>query len=144
MRVFRVAHSSLTSQVGTQDVPAGPYATREVRDRCRALAGMHWAHGDGSHPSPVWCHILNGIDPSEVCAFDSMESLLNWFADWHRALVTDGFEVFVYDVPDDKVRVGTFGQALFVYSSAVLADRFPIPVENTQLTLWGTSSPDSE
>lgn len=119
MKVWRVAHNTLQYQ----GLPSGPYILDGLSDEASwAVDDMRCAHSDSSHPAPSWDDTLGYIRSWERCGFDSEESLYSWFEGFAGMLDSQGFEIWVYEVPEDKVRVGKFGQALFSQDSAVLKD----------------------
>lgn len=136
MRVYRVAHGTRTSTESGTAFPTGPYTAGAGKAR-RVLVCAH--SGDGQvahHPSPQVCPELGYISPDEVCGADSLDSLLDWFSGHLQLLADEGFRVWVYDVPDDMVRVGVHGQALFPPAFAELVSSDPIPASDVQLPLF--------
>lgn len=127
MIVYRLAHREVVDR--RTGIPCGPYATGEY---CNAWADRHdkmrrfFAAQDklcrltnnGEHPTPWADPRLNGIEPNEVCGFESVESLNLWFRGCLTDLEEIGFEVQQFDVPDDLVRVGMSGQAIFPVKNA--------------------------
>lgn len=117
MRVWRVAHETYNLYDG---FPAGPYITKYLPvEVISATDDMAHSHNDSRHPCPDWDSELNEIREAESCGFASREALFEWFeAEWHDMLQSAGFRVYEYEIPDDKVRVGRVGQALFERSAA--------------------------
>ena len=140
MLVYRVGHRSKTLRVDGRDFPWGPYAYATAQDYTSDLLDMIFAHsGEGSHlhhPSPMYDPDLHGIRDWEVCGFDSMDALLNWFESWHRTLADNGFRIFVYEVPDHEVRVGAYGQCVFPPSAAEQVAVHDFDLESVQLSLF--------
>lgn len=137
MRVFRVGHATRTIRVDDVRIPVGPYSDLSASD---SLRDMVWSHSrpcaELHHPSPDFCPELRYIDLDEVCAFDSMPALLDWFESWHRTLAENGFRIWIYDVPDSAARVGTFGQVVFRPARARLVDVQDFELKDEQLTLF--------
>lgn len=121
MRVWRVAHSTARAD----GFPAGPYSHNGVipSDASARLWAMADDHSYGTHPSPHADFALGWIDAHERCGFDSRDALNSWFDDWTTALAVSGFCVWEYEVPDDAVRVGRRGQAVFSALEAVEVGR---------------------
>lgn len=140
MIVYRVAHATRTAFVpGPGDFPAGPYNGLSYRDKTPTLRRMISAHSGNAthHLGPCWDRFLNGISPNEVCGFDALDSLLDWFERWFLVLNEAGFVVWVYDVPDADVRVGQGGQAVFRADAARLVRTEPLPLTDQQLAFFG-------
>lgn len=130
MKVYRVGHS-VALDVG---FPSGPYTCRGVPSADVArMWGMASAHMGGTHPSPYADSLLGGISAAERCAFDSIDALNRWFDGFGDALADAGFEVWTYEVPDWAVRVGRYGQAVFVANEAVEIERHAFKPEQTAL-----------
>lgn len=174
MRVFRVAHHTITDTavVGTASFPAGPYCFETddygLKDRVRGI--LRHTQWDAHHPAPFEDRALGTIYGYEVCGFVSESALMDWFAGCLKGLDEAGFRLWVYEVPDTDVRVGSkAGQLVFAASEAkpVLTSRFPLDPQQLPLfepgdvlsgpgvrdseapgqapmTGQGTSSPDQE
>ncbi|MFJ3084393.1 hypothetical protein ACIPJG_32205 [Streptomyces halstedii] len=126
MKVWRVAHS----EARYQDFPSGPYIEEGLPEKVdQNIDGMRWAHGDRSRPEPHHDASLQRILPRERCGFDSESALYEWFKGYEELLRENGFKVWVYEVPDDKVRVGNFGQALFDQDHLALVDSYDFKKE---------------
>jgi hypothetical protein len=98
---------------------------------------MFSAHSDAYHPSPSWDRELGYIFDHEHCGFNSREALYEWFADYTRVLSECGFRVFVYDVADEYVRVGSLGgQAIFDRCAAIEKSREDLDLAPAQLELF--------
>ncbi|WP_330478665.1 hypothetical protein OG301_26670 [Streptomyces platensis] len=140
MRVYRVGHATKTRNIAGAAFPVGPYNGLSFDQITEELERMIWAHsGPGSenhHPAPHRCPVLRSIASAEVCGFESLEALLDWFQRYIRALDDNQFRIWVYDVPDDLVRVGTFGQAVFVAAEATLLETSSVPLADQQLALF--------
>lgn len=136
MKVYRVGHLSRTQDIEGVIVPLGPYAGLDWSDVSDAHEEMLYAHSNMSHPAPRYCPKLRCIATEEICGFDSMESLLNWFERYHSTLTDSGYCVFVYDVDDEIARVGTLGQVVFSVHFAEEVDSFPLPLADTQLAIF--------
>ncbi|ADE43472.1 hypothetical protein phiSA1p28 [Streptomyces phage phiSASD1] len=139
MRVYRVAHTSRTSEFSGTAFPVGPYNSEDYQ--AGTTKRMVIAHGGAEqryqHPTPTADPYLNGLSSWEVCGLSSMDALLDWFAQWLRTLDDAGFVIWTYDVPDADVRVGrTGGQVVFTASEAVLISKERIPLEDQQLALF--------
>lgn len=120
MHVYRVAHKKLTCE----GLPSGPYViyglTPEVRSQLRQMEGAHnWCP---RHPSPTSDPALGDIYPWQRCGFDSREMLHEWFQGFTKDLSDAGFAIYTYEVPDEVVKVGKFGQALFDQRQVTLVD----------------------
>ncbi|MFD5069166.1 hypothetical protein ACFWNC_14730 [Streptomyces sp. NPDC058369] len=119
MKVWRVAHSSIQFM----GFPAGPYICAGLPEEIdENMDEMRWCHGNLSHPEPRHDKSLGRIRAEERCGFDSYDALFEWFTGFEDLLTDNGFKVWVYEVPEDKVRVGKYGQALFAQYFAVLED----------------------
>jgi len=123
MNVFRVAHT-VSRKHGAY--PSGPYSQR-VEPELPAgtvenlIRPMGYAHSDDPcHPSPVYDTQLWSIAVDEVCGMTDRPSLNEWFDGWRGRLKRYGYQVYVYEVPDEDVRVGSFGQCVFRYENARL------------------------
>ncbi|WP_431911681.1 hypothetical protein [Nonomuraea jabiensis] len=118
MLIYRVGHKSQEDGV----MPQGPYCNRWSlglsEELLEGLHNMAWKHSDDTHPNPYVDPLLNGIRTAERCGFDSLEALHEWFKGYFELLVECGFLLYAYDVPDGCVRVGMFGQAVFIGSAA--------------------------
>lgn len=119
MRVWRVAHETATDRNG---FPSGPYTSGGLSDEVsEALNGMRWDHCDDSHPSPSYDDRLYGIQNEEHCGFATLAALYRWFEHhWRIELFACGFRVFVYEVPEEYARVGSYMQTLFNRNHATL------------------------
>lgn len=110
MKVWRVAHETLVQN----QFPSGPYIasglTYEIDD---ALYDMSCSHNGDHHPAPYQDPSLGDIDPQERCGFDSLENCYRWFEGYEGLLQGLGFRIWEYEIPEEKVRIGKFGQALF-------------------------------
>lgn len=132
MKVFRLEHGSVTdSRTG---LGCGPYAgSWELRDsvedddeRREALnEAMEVLHqvtysedGASGRLNPICDPILLRIFPWEICGFNNLGDLYNWFGRALEALERNGFEVRQYEVPDCFARVGHDGQTLFEFAHA--------------------------
>ena len=124
MLVFRVAHT-VSKRVGT-DYFAGPYSRwvePELPDGTEEnlISPMGRAHTDYSdHRSPNECPKLQGITFSEVCGLVSHAAVNKWFDGWRGLLTRYGYRVYVFDVPEEFVRVGSNGQCVFKIEKASL------------------------
>ncbi|MFE2245229.1 hypothetical protein [Streptomyces lavendulae] len=137
MLVWRIAHESAEHA----NFPAGPYACSDslppAVNQNERLNEMFESHCDREHPSPYNpASTLGGIARHERCGFDSRESLYQWFANYTEALDDAGFCVFVYDLPDHAVRIGTFGQVVFDKYEAIERKREPLDLSPAQLPLF--------
>lgn len=126
MRVWRVAHEMCMHS----GFPSGPYTASLPFEMEMRLEPMQWAHSSNPthrsphHPESRLDGIAGGI---EVCGFNSLYALNAWFEPEYRTLMDElGFQVFVYDVPDDVSRVGACGQAVFARSAAELISTEPL------------------
>ncbi|MEU6684409.1 hypothetical protein [Streptomyces sp. NPDC046832] len=130
MKVWRVGHSTALDN----GFPSGPYTAKGMPhadyDRLR---GMGFSHCDDRHPSPYADPALRGIDTTERCGFDSREALNAWFDGWTQALSEAGCVVWEYEVPDWAVRVGEFGQCVFMAAEAVETGRHNFAPEQLAL-----------
>lgn len=124
LKVWRVAHSVAKFH----DFPSGPYNRHGVSDLvdCTPLYDMSSDHTTYRHPAPHWDAKLQRIAPHERCGFDSHEALDRWFAGWTGPLAACGFRAWVYEVPDEYVRVGAHGQALFDHARAELIETYEL------------------
>ncbi|MEW2302599.1 hypothetical protein AB0958_21945 [Streptomyces sp. NPDC006655] len=95
-----------------------PYSL-PAEDRERIFS-MRFDHCDDTHNAPYGDPKLGGIAYDEVCGLDSRESLAEWFEGWTHQLAMSGFEIHVYEVPDEQARVGADGQTVFRAAKAVL------------------------
>ncbi|MFE9381760.1 hypothetical protein ACFYMO_00765 [Streptomyces sp. NPDC007025] len=141
MKVFRVGHATKTrDDVGRESFPVGPYNGVDWDEMSEGHEAMVWAHsGWGSeshHPAPFHDAALCSIQPWEVCGFVSLEALLDWFESYLKVLDESQFRVWVYELPDDVVRVGRFGQAVFPTAGAVGVESFRLPLADQQLALF--------
>lgn len=119
MKVWRVAHETARYL----DFPSGPYFRVGLSEEINtAMDDMCWSHSDADHPDPNHDANLKDIRTEERCGFSSEDSLNDWFAGFIDLLAAYGFKVWVYEVPEVKVRVGKYGQALFDQNFAVLED----------------------
>jgi hypothetical protein len=95
------------------------------------------AHCDDAHPAPH--SPFSGLDfifDHEHCGFNSREALYDWFATYTGALADGGFMVFIYEVADEYVRVGEFGQVVFDRCAAIEKSRENFDLDPAQQTLW--------
>ncbi|MCI3271039.1 hypothetical protein [Streptomyces cylindrosporus] len=148
MRVFRVGHREKTFTIADKPFPIGPYNRDDYNadlntDMIRAHGG--WG-SHKHHPTPAADPYLNGVYSWEVCGFSSLGALLDWFETFLQTLDRNGYALWVYDVPDEDVRVGMrCGQLVFEPESAVKVSMSRLPLDPEQLALFdaeGTSSPD--
>lgn len=123
MLVFRVAHSVCKRDI--RDYYAGPYTrfttpalpegtTKNLTNR------MGYSHTDSAHSAPHLDPELGGIAPYEVCGMVSRRSLNTWFHGWRGLLKRYGYQVYVFKVPKQFVRVGRNGQCVFEIAAATL------------------------
>lgn len=116
MHIWRVAHKEHTYQ----GLPSGPYVsaglTSEIVMNMRPMGDAHsW---EPRHPSPEEDTELGWVEDEERCGFTSLGELFDWFEGFIKLLRENGFVMYVYEVPEEYVRVGKFGQALFNWTAA--------------------------
>lgn len=127
MIVYRLAHREVVDR--RTGLPCGPYATLEYcdawadrQDKVRrffaAQEKLCRLTNNYGHPTPWADPRLNGINPSEVCGFDSLTALMKWFHGCLVDLEEIGFEVQRFNVPGKYVRVGEVGQVVFQVEKA--------------------------
>lgn len=140
MKVYRIGHASFTRVVDNTYIPSGPYNGVPWDELTEDWPEMIFSHsGIGSedhHPAPHLDPSLAGINQREVCGFDSLAALLNWFSGWHWLLNLNDFRVWEYEVDDSAVRVGAFGQAVFFPSAARCLADYEVPEGDVQLSLF--------
>lgn len=119
---------------GDDKIPEGPY-NRNTRyddeDTDHVLSELNIAHCDFAHPTPQ----LDGIgyiEQEEYCGFIDMDSLRTWFGDWVKDLAAVGFELLVYKVPIDEVRIGG-SQAVAAIKSDQLVTRLPLSADTEEI-----------
>lgn len=116
MYIWRVAHPEHTYQ----GFPSGPYVsaglTPEIVMNMRPMGDAH--NWEPRHPSPKEDPKLGWVRGDERCGFTTLDDLFGWFEGFTDLLRENGFIVYMYDVPDEYVRVGGFGQALFHWTAA--------------------------
>ncbi|MEG8276374.1 hypothetical protein [Streptomyces sp. AHA2] len=134
MKVWRVAHESAECA----GFPAGPYACSSVvpKESLDLIWGMGLSHADDEHPSPYADAELQTVRDWERCGFNSKAALFRWFAGWLGRLDEAGFRLFEYEVPDDRARVGQYGQVVFHEEFAREIHRSPLDLSAEQLTLF--------
>lgn len=92
MSVYRVARDS-------SGFPIGPYAGVRLEDSESELFRPMWdAHNmDRKHPTPFrdsgWTY---DMEPDDVCAFSSLDSLYRWFDGYLDDLDSAGFRIWEY------------------------------------------------
>lgn len=126
MRVYRVAFDH------GGETPIGPYRVEDLRYRdrydalCDVSDDLGSDHMDDEHPSP-WFEPALGhyIADEECCCFTSLRRMRSWFKGWRRKLHEVGFELWVYEVPEEYVRRGDY-QAVFEIDEAALVERRPL------------------
>ncbi|MEV8015667.1 hypothetical protein AB0O76_04770 [Streptomyces sp. NPDC086554] len=132
MKVWRVGHESALDC----GFPSGPYTCKGMdRTEANRLWGMADDHCNYTHPSPRADPLLRSIASHERCGFDSRDALNTWFDGWTETLNECSFVVWEYDVPDWAVRVGKFGQVVFIADEAVQVSRHSFKPEQLALSL---------
>ena len=118
MRVYRVQ-----GQDGN-----GPYNTTCVDHTNDQMVDVHSrflnAHNSDyhNHPSAMvdsgLANVRWSLGMDDLFGFDSMTKLYAWFGGWVKPLLAMGFEIKVYEVPENAVTVSKF-QAVFDRSKAI-------------------------
>ncbi len=119
MLVYRLEHRNLINQ--DSGMPCGPYNPVYEGFTEQRQGVLAWTvtllcdySSDTEHLPPTRDPLLGRkIRSSEVCAFDSEESLRKWFGPFVARLERFGFHISCYNVPDDYVRLGANGQCVF-------------------------------
>lgn len=127
MYVYRLEHGTHTD--GRTALGRGPMSydlLDEVGGETGSALGAEqdalcWDWNDASHPSPFRDYSLAYIRQEEACGTTSWDDLVHWFGEnrIQRWVERFGFVVRKYEVPDEKCRVGKYGQVLFEGRSAV-------------------------
>lgn len=124
MIVYRMARE----QAGAK-YPIGPYQWKDSEgNRIPIMVHMSDVHSDDyiDHPLPQASSIY--MMPEEVCGFNSLEQLTNWFGDWFDELSECGFLLHTYDVLEEYVQE-TPEQVVFDITQATLLDAEPLAFE---------------
>lgn len=106
----------------------GPYHSsenmrlRENPTNKEFLSSMYDAHNeDNKHPSPWTENItMSGID---LCGFESLYSLRQWFLNFKQGLSVLGFKLAIYRVDRENVQ---FGRYQLVFNSGVKIMECPL------------------
>lgn len=115
MKVYRLEHGTIKSE--RVPLGAGPYCGMPYWEECNyspeyvgAVSEMMADHNSkNGRPSPNMDPTLKRIWPTEACGMISEESLRAWFGRTLSKLIRAGFVIREYDVPDERVRVGSIG-----------------------------------
>lgn len=115
MQLYRVADSE----------DDGPYKG-ESRGGVPGVLDEHSRDRRG-HPTPFEDPGIGTIRRErEVCACTSLAALYQWFSGWADELTHKGYIVRVVDVPEEFVRVGSHGQAVYSREHAREIRAFPV------------------
>lgn len=140
MKVYRIGHADFRRVVDGLSIPSGPYNGVPWDELTDSWVEMVFSHsGSGSedhHPAPHLDPSLSYIADREVCGFDSLGALLEWFKGWHWLLNLNNFRVWEYEVDDSAVRCGRLGQVVFFPSAAHCLTDYAVPEGDVQLPLF--------